>query len=195
MKLIPITFLSLGLVGCSTNQPPQTVHIHHLPPNPLPERETVQRSAFLKAYPVGRYVDPADPSVLHEGHVIYVEEAPPAWNLAPQRPVFVPLGPEAGPTDSARAPVPSGEELRREFDAQRKAVRALTNQAARVLEAQTQLNAVVPLVKQSVEQGAALQQQQRVMEERMRLLETELRPPARSTGTNVPPANKPSTNW
>lgn len=192
--LFPFTLLALGLVGCASEPKVQTVYV--LPPRIPGEREAVQHPSFLKAYPLGRYVDPNDSSVMHESHVIYVEEQPTAWNLLSNRRVYVPLGPQAAPPDAARAPDPTTDELRREIDAQRKASRALTNQAGRILEAQSQLSAVVPLVRQSVEQSVALQQQQRVMEERMRLLEEGLRPSARVAGTtNPPPAVVPSKEW
>ncbi len=187
-KMLPLGAISVWLIGCASEPRVQTTYVY--PPRIPGEREAVQHPSFLKAYPLGRYIDPHDPSVMHEGHVIYVEEQPTAWNLLPNRPLFIPLGPKAAPPDPAHAPDPTIDELRRELEAQRKTSRALTNQAARIFEAQTQLGSFVPLVKQSVEQSVALQQQQRVMEDRMRLLEDGLRASARSVVTNAPPAAK-----
>lgn len=47
----------------------------------------------LKAYPIGRYIDPNDAQIMHEGHVVYRSEAPSAWNKHPNAPTAVPLGP------------------------------------------------------------------------------------------------------
>jgi hypothetical protein len=39
----------------------------------------------VKAYSIGRYVDPADPNTLHERHAIYRREQTAHWNLAGTR--------------------------------------------------------------------------------------------------------------
>ncbi len=88
-------FLALLLVGCATSKTP-TVDIG---PQPLPQkhdvsdRATVLTPEQLKAYPVGRYQDPNDPDVMHEGHTIYRAESSPAWNTTPNEPISLPLGP------------------------------------------------------------------------------------------------------
>lgn len=54
---------------------------------------SVRTNDVLKAYPIGRYIDPNNPSIMHEGHVVYRQEAPSAWNTSPNSPIAVPLGP------------------------------------------------------------------------------------------------------
>ena len=51
--------------------------------------EKVRSGETLKAYPIGRYVDPNDPNVMHESHVVYRKEAGANWNLAPNAPTVV----------------------------------------------------------------------------------------------------------
>jgi hypothetical protein len=47
----------------------------------------------LKSYPVGRYVDPDSPDVMHERHTLYRQEESPAWNTQAGAPYDLALGP------------------------------------------------------------------------------------------------------
>jgi hypothetical protein len=71
-----------------------TSHSHSL--------ESVRYGDVVKSYPVGRYIDPNDPSVMHESHVIYRDESTAKWNLHPNAPVRVPLGPAVASSNPAR---------------------------------------------------------------------------------------------
>jgi hypothetical protein len=86
---------ALLLVGCASSNPP-TVNVGA---GPLPQKHNVPDPASvrtpeqLKAYPVGRYEDPDDPDVMHEGHTVYRAETTPDWNTDPNEPTSLPLGP------------------------------------------------------------------------------------------------------
>ncbi len=88
-------FPALLLVGCASSNPP-TVDVG---PGPLPQKHDVPDPASvrtpeqLKAYPVGRYEDPNDPDVMHEGHTVYRAETSPEWDTDPNEPTSLPLGP------------------------------------------------------------------------------------------------------
>ena len=58
-----------------------------------PDAASVRTPEQLKAYPVGRYEDPNDPDVMHEGHTVYRAETSPDWNTDPNEPTSLPLGP------------------------------------------------------------------------------------------------------
>jgi hypothetical protein len=133
--------LTLALAGCETVPPPKT----KLPPAPPPaveapprpvagteidqhNMEKVRVSEALKAYPVGRYVDPTDPNVLHEAHTIYRREAGAAWNLNPNAPTVVPLGPVLAVADPARVPSPLPAELEQKIAEQNQLMSALIEQ-------------------------------------------------------------------
>ncbi len=73
-------------------------------PYGFPLRPSVDAGAVLgpaevKAYTLGRYVDPADETLMHEAHVVYRREQDPGWRLAahPSRQILI------GPTITARA--------------------------------------------------------------------------------------------
>ncbi len=61
--------------------------------------DSIRSSEQLKAYPVGRYQDPNRPEVMHEAHTIYRAETTPHWNLTPNAPTAVPLGPATATAD------------------------------------------------------------------------------------------------
>ena len=88
-------FPALLLVGCASTHP-TTVDVGT---GPLPQKHGVPNPASvrtpeqLKAYPVGRYEDPDNPDVMHEGHTVYRAETSPDWNTDPNSPTSLPLGP------------------------------------------------------------------------------------------------------
>jgi hypothetical protein len=90
--------------------------------------EKVRSSETLKAYPIGRYVDPNDPNVMHESHVVYRKEAGASWNLAPNAPTVVPLGPVLAVSDGATQPNPLAAELEQKVAEQNQLMAALIEQ-------------------------------------------------------------------
>jgi len=57
-------------------------------------RQEIAKSLVREyGYPVGRYQDPNDPDVMHEGHTVYRAETSPDWNTDPNEPTSLPLGP------------------------------------------------------------------------------------------------------
>ena len=136
-----ILCLTLALAGCETVPPPKNKPPPALPPPveapPPPvagteidqhNMEKVRVGEALKAYPVGRYVDPTDPNVLHEAHTIYRREAGAAWNLNPNAPTVVPLGPVLAVADPARVPSPLPAELEQKIAEQNQLMSALIEQ-------------------------------------------------------------------
>lgn len=90
--------------------------------------ESVRLGETLKAYLVGRYIDPADLDVMHEAHTIYRREAGANWNLAPNAPTVVPLGPVLAVADPVRTPNPLPAELEQKITEQNRLMAALVAQ-------------------------------------------------------------------
>jgi len=90
--------------------------------------ENVRVSESLKSYPVGRYVDPRDSNVMHEAHVVYRKEAGASWNLNPNAPTVVALGPVLAVADPARTPDPLPAELEQKMAEQNQLVASLIEQ-------------------------------------------------------------------
>jgi hypothetical protein len=92
--LIPI----LLLTGCASQSKIVDTDVGALPKQHQPILDESQTASVrlperLKAYPVGRYEDPADPEVMHEGHTVYRAETSPEWNTAPNATTSLPMGP------------------------------------------------------------------------------------------------------
>lgn len=137
-----ISTLLLGAVlalcaGCETMPPKTAAAPPPAPPVVAPVSGTdldqtnvdkVRMSETLKSYPVGRYVDPTDANVMHEAHVVYRKEAGANWNLNPNAPTVVPLGPVLAVADPARTPNPLPAELEQRMAEQNQLVASLIEQ-------------------------------------------------------------------
>lgn len=125
------------LAGCATH--PKTVLVSPLPRDvpgtTLPSEgiESVRYAENIKAYPVNRYVDPANRGLMHEGHTIYRVETSARWNLRPNQPVAVPLGPSVAVVRNPAAhPGPLPGELTAELSRQKEATRTVIAQGERL---------------------------------------------------------------
>jgi hypothetical protein len=110
--------------------------------------EKVRVGEALKAYPVGRYVDPTDPNVLHEAHTIYRREAGAAWNLNPNAPTVVPLGPVLAVADPVRVPSPLPAELEQKIAEQNQLMSALIEQNEALAAQLSKLNKDIAELRQ-----------------------------------------------
>jgi hypothetical protein len=115
MKLTP--FLPILLcVGCATKTPP--------PPAPVVNRspvgtvDNVRFGEVVKAYPIERYRDPADPRIMHEKHVAYRVEADSAWRLQANRNQQVIIGNTVTDSRTSKKPF-SSQELTAEVERSR----------------------------------------------------------------------------
>ncbi len=90
--------------------------------------EKVRVGETLKSYPVSRYVDSNDSNVMHEAHVVYRKEAGSSWNLNPNAPTVVPLGPVLAVADPAKTPGPLPAELEQKMAEQNQLVASLIEQ-------------------------------------------------------------------
>lgn len=77
---------------------------------------------------MGRTVDASDPNVMDEAHVVYRKEADASWNLAPNAPTVVPLGPTLAVADPAKTPNPLPAELERKIAEQDQLMSSLIEQ-------------------------------------------------------------------
>jgi hypothetical protein len=123
----------VALSGCHTVKTPPPLP----PPEPAPvagteldqnNMENVRVGESLKAYPVGRLVDPNDPNIMDEAHTIYRREAGADWNLNPNAPTVVPLGPVLAVADPAKVPNPLPAELEQRIAEQNQLMASLIEQ-------------------------------------------------------------------
>jgi hypothetical protein len=101
LKLIPFLSLTLLFLNSCSSDPEPVVVVQEQPEllytevagnfaEPQ-ELEHLRYGENVKGYTVGRYVDPSDPTIMHEQSVIYRLEEPSSWNLQPNLPVSIPF--------------------------------------------------------------------------------------------------------
>lgn len=120
--------------------------------------ESVRHTESLKAYPVNRYVDPNDPNVMHEGHVVYRRESGGGWNLNPNAPTVVPLGPALAVADPARQPNPLPAELEQKIAEQNQLVATLIEQNESLAKELARLNGELTQMRQKQSSYAATEE-------------------------------------
>jgi len=170
---IPLIFLT----ACASNQKPRVTVMNVVPAGATPAQgvESVRYSENLKAYPVGRYIDPNNGLVMHERHTVYRVETTAKWNLNPNAPVAVPLGPVVGVIDPARRDAPVNAEVVAEVNRQKAATQALLDQGARFDQTLSQFSGALQVTTQLGEQNRQLRDELTTAQKRLDALEQELR--------------------
>lgn len=184
--LIPIVILT----GCSSQ------HVVQMAP-PIPgttfspdEMESVRYAETVKAYPIGRYIDPNNSDIMHEAHVIYRIETTAKWNLHPDGAGATPFGPPLALVDSAHYNAPVNAEVIAEVDKQKLATQVLLEQSAKFNQSLSQLVGGFQVVQQVDEQNLQLQQEMAITQKRLDALEDQLRnKPADSFGQDETTTN------
>ena len=101
MQKTAVVILLTYLCGCSTPEPqkeeqkpiiPVKIAGNNIPPN---SRERIRYDENIKAYPVGRYIDPNNSRIMYEKTTMYRIEEDPVWNLKPNQPYKIPYSEDA----------------------------------------------------------------------------------------------------
>jgi len=165
------------------------------------DTESVRYGENLKAYQVGRYIDPSDDLVMHEAHTIYRVETTAKWNLPPDvypyAPGNLPGGPVVGIIDPAHENGPITPEIAAEVDRQKAATQALIVQSQRMNQALNQLSQVLPVTSQVAAENAQLKAQELATEQRLEILEDQFRKQQPETEFTPPvaPSVKGTNDW
>ena len=148
-----------------------------IPGKTLPSEsvESVRYSENIKAYNIGRYVDPNNSLVMHERHVVYRVETTAKWNLHPNGTAAVPIGPVVQIIDPARKDAPTTPEIIAEVNRQKAATQTVIQQGERLNQTLTQLSTALTESRQVNEQNLELRKDFDLTKQRLDLLEAELR--------------------
>ena len=156
---------------------------------------TLRYPEAVRAYHVGRYVEPNNPLVMHENHPLYRVESMATWNLHPgpgPQPQAATLAPM---TNSAFLPAPWNDSVVAELNQQKQVTRAVTQEAQRLSATLQALNQAVTNTQEIARQNHLLRQQLGAAEKRLDTLEAEFhrQQSLLSTVTNslTTPANEP----
>lgn len=133
LALIPLVLAA----SCASR--PQLV-VRPSPPPAVEPIEAVRYGEVVRAYHVGRYVDPNHPEAMHEQHSVYRIEVSARWNLHPG-PLNTAnlLNP---PPDAAFVPPPTNDVLVAEMNRQREATARVMLEAAKLAQSYGELQSV-----------------------------------------------------
>jgi hypothetical protein len=184
LAFIPLVFV----VSCASR--PQIV-VRPSPPPAIEPIEAVRYGEVVRAYHIGRYVDPHHPETMHEQHPVYRIEVSARWNLhpGPQNPAPL-LTP---PQDAAFAPPPTNDVLVAEMNLQREATARVMLEAAKLAQSYGELQSVLGELKNVARNHALLSVRMATNEQRVAEFEKEFQklsvPP--SPATKDVPASGP----
>ena len=147
----------------------------------------------VRAYHVGRFVDPNHPETMHEQHPVYRVEASARWNLHPgsQNTANL-LNP---PPDAAFSPPPTNDAIIAEMNRQREATARVMQEAAQLAQSIDELQKIFGEMKTVARNDALLNARLANAERRSAEFEKELQmlTAAASPMTNDAPAFVPGT--
>lgn len=185
-----LALIPLVLVASCASRPPQVV-VRPLPPPAVEPIESVRYGEVVRAYHVGRYVDPNHPETMHEQHPVYRVEVSARWNLHPG-PLNTAnlLNP---PPDAAFAPPPTNDVLVAEINRQREATVRVMQEAGKLAQSYGELQGVLTEMKNVARTSALLNQrfatnESRIVELERGLQKLSVAPPPVTTATNDVPA-------
>jgi hypothetical protein len=175
-SLTLILSLSLLLPACASHQ---SKFIEFPPPRrdvagtalPADGIESVRYAENIKAYPINRYIDPANRLVMHEGHVLYRVETTANWNLHPNRPVRVAAGPRVAMRGTALNASPLPGELSAELARQKEATGTVITQGERLQQSVSRLQAALDSSQAMAKSQIELKKQLDAANQRIRALE------------------------
>lgn len=145
--------------------------------NPSPVGRTLSRSEaphvrqdeIIKAYPIGRYVDPRSRKVMHEAHTVYRIEQSSRWNLSRSA-----ASPRTS-LPSSQIPAPSRDELMVELNRQRQATQSVMQSGEAVSSKLKELTGALQRTQLMAQQNAHLQENLKATQARISELESQIR--------------------
>ena len=147
LALIPLAFVA----SCASRP---LLIVRPAPPSAVEPVEAVRYSEVVRAYYVGRFVDPNHPETMHEQHPVYRIESTARWNLHPGSASTAKL--LNPPPDAAFASPPSSDAVIAEMNRQREATARVMLQAAKLAQSYGELQAVLGEMKNVARNNALL---------------------------------------
>jgi len=184
LTLLPLVFIA----SCASR--PQLV-VRPVPPSAVEPVESVRYSEVIRAYHVGRFIDPNHPETMNEQHPVYRIETSARWNLHPGPANTASL--LNPPPDAAFAPPPTNDAVAAEMNRQREATARVMLEAVRLSQSYDELQKVFSEMKSVARNNALIgarlaNTEQRVADFRKELEKLTTTPAAQ---TNVIPAFVP----
>jgi hypothetical protein len=182
----PFLLTSLLLAGCAKPEPQvvvlpasrrlvqsEAIPRTAAPMGPIGTVANVRQAERVKVYGVNRYVDPADPRIMHERHAIYRIEQKPAWvDRTKNQSGEILLGPLLGLHRPEYAPEPLPGETARDLAEAKRGLQDASKDLQSMREGQQKLaNNVQSLAEQTLDGQRKLTTAVGLLNERMKKLE------------------------
>ena len=186
-----LALVPLLLVASCTSRPQLVVR--PLPPAAIEPVETVRYSEVVRAYHVGRFIDPNHPETMHEQHPVFRIESSARWNLHPG------LASTANwlnpPPAAAFAPPPANDALIAEMNRQREATGRVMTEAVRLSHSYEELQRIFAEMKTVAQNNAVLNARLAATERRVAEVEKEMQKDTASpSSVNDAPAFSSESN-
>lgn len=142
-------------------------------PRPLGTVANVRQAELVKVYGVNRYVDPADPRIMHERHAVYRVEQQPAWvTRSKNQSGQILLGPILGLHRPEYSPEPLPGETARDLAEAKRGLQESTKDLQSMRDGQQRLASnVQALAEQTLDGERKLTTAVGVLNERIKKLE------------------------
>jgi hypothetical protein len=138
LALIPLLFVA----SCASHPTPRLV-IKPLPRPAFEPAEAVRYAEVVRAYYIGRYIDPNHPDVMNDQHPIYRVEEHSHWNLKRGVSCLPSIGWLNLPPDAAYAPPPTNDVIIAELNRQKDATQRVMWEASRLARSYDELQQVI----------------------------------------------------
>ncbi len=186
LPLIPLVFAT----SCASHRP-KPVFLNLSPPPAVAPSGVVRYPEVVRAYHLGRYVDPDRPGEMHEQHTVYRVEAQSTWNLHPDPVSSVSPASACAPTNAAYSPPPVNDAVAAEVNRQRQITQTMLAEANRLTGALQQLGQAVSQTRSIARENHQLRQQLNTALKRLDLLQAEIEKlQAEPAPTNAPPGSQ-----
>ncbi|HEY3915439.1 MAG TPA: hypothetical protein VGN61_13200 [Verrucomicrobiae bacterium] len=188
----------LLLPACATSKKPVIVSMPRSVPGTTlssKDAESVRYGENIKAYSIGRYVDPNDSLEMHEAHTVYRVETTAQWNLRPGPPARIPSGPVVGIIDPAHKASPVTPEIAAEVARQKMATEAVMAQGVRMNTTLNQMSQSAAATTQVAEENLRLRADLSAMDKRLEAVEEQSRKPQSEPLSTNSPSFKDTNGW
>jgi hypothetical protein len=165
LALIPLVFVA----SCASHPP---LAVRPAPPAAVAPADSLRYAEVVRAYYVGRHVEPNHPEMMEDEHPVYRVEVSSRWNLHPGLP-------NAGnllnpPPDAAFAPPPTNDVVIAEMNRQRETTALVMQQAVRLAQSYQELQKIFGEMKTVAHNNATLNARLTVTEKRVTDMEKDL---------------------
>lgn len=167
----PLLLIPFLMFSACAARAPKNATIIAIDPQGRPANTTALRTGEqLREYRFGRYADPSQPHVMHEGHPVYRIESSARWNLRP--------GAGNPPAQQSNVPAQSisvNDAVVAEVNKQRAVTRMVTEQTATLNQRLSEMSQAAAQSKELAKQSMALKRDLNALSGRMDSFDAQLR--------------------